>query len=228
MQPESGSRLSAARWLSKVPCGVTFISQLTTVLPFFLCPQTRRPFAATIRSSSRPRAKWSRSYSASSATSTSSWRIIRKVSPLLLFQLHRRIIPTLPVSAQRHVYVFTPPLTNVSVMYRNFWERIVLDLWLTPCPSDLETSVLSETSLKFARAIGSIHLQRRLLALSCAKPHVCPLPLDYSIIGIPEVLQFTVRLLEGETQNKHTTHVTQSVIFSHPVKTHSQRACRVR
>lgn len=42
-----------------------------------------RLFAATIRSSLRPRAKWSLSYSASLATSTSSWRITLKVSYLL-------------------------------------------------------------------------------------------------------------------------------------------------
>lgn len=36
--------------------------------------------AATIRSSLRLKAKWSRSYSANSATSISSWRIIQKAS----------------------------------------------------------------------------------------------------------------------------------------------------
>lgn len=47
---------------------------------YFCVPS--RLFGATIHSSLRQRAKWTLSYSASWATSTSSWRIIRKVSHL--------------------------------------------------------------------------------------------------------------------------------------------------
>lgn len=47
---------------------------------YFCIPS--RLFGATIHSSLRQRAKWTLSYSASWATSTSSWRIIRKVSHL--------------------------------------------------------------------------------------------------------------------------------------------------
>lgn len=62
-----------------VPLSPCFLPFCITPICFCLLP---RLFAATIRSSLRPRAKWSQSCSVSSATSTSFWRITRKVSNL--------------------------------------------------------------------------------------------------------------------------------------------------
>lgn len=54
-----------------------------------------------------------------------------------------------------------------------------------------------------------------------------PFSFNNSIIGIPEVLQFTVRLLEGETQHTHThtclhaSFLIQLVILSQRVSKHT-------
>lgn len=132
-------------------------------------------------------------------------------------------------------YIFTLGLTNTL----NTPNLFILALWLTLHPSYLETLKcycnfpwIHSRSI-YTHAVGSIPARHKcwLLPLSSAvvlwwqiNP-LLPSPFNYSIIGIPEVLQFTVRLLEGETL-KTNTHVptcspSHSVSDTHILSMHT-------
>lgn len=129
--------------------------------------------AATIRSSLRPKARWSRSYSANSATSISSWRIIRKVSD-----------------------------HPAHVLFRTFQRRF-----------DTVEEVLE--SVIFGSDVLLI-IRWDWCTLKCIKWWLL---FNYSIISIPEVLQFTVRLLEGKTCQPHCSVLPWHNIFNNSLYT---------
>lgn len=89
------------------------ISGRRTFEAMCICVPPPRLFAATIRSSLRPRAKWSLSYSASWATSTSSWRITRKVSNL---------------SFSPALKGFAKPYLACMFLFRDAWSTVHLHL----------------------------------------------------------------------------------------------------
>lgn len=99
-----------------------FSSFCITPICFCLLP---RLFAATIRSSWRPRAKWSQSCSVSSATSTSFWRITRKVSNLCSKAALECFVQSSPYYAVFFCWFFFLSL------HLGFWQALLIHFhWL--------------------------------------------------------------------------------------------------
>lgn len=199
------------RFCSLIP---VFSSFCITPICFCLLP---RLFAATIRSSWRPRAKWSQSCSVSSATSTSFWRITRKVSNLCSKAALECFVQSSPIMQCFFCcFFFKSPswvLTNTS-------NTLPLTYAFWACMSMCR------------RALGRPPARHKCWLLTFSSAVLCwhrltlhfPLLFNYSVIGIPEVLQFTVRLLEGETHKHRRTCLHTLAFFPTHALAHAQEA----
>lgn len=82
------------------------------------------------------------------------------------------------------------------------------------------------------RALGRPPARHKCWLLTFSSAVLCwhrltlhfPLLFNYSIIGIPEVLQFTVRLLEGETHKHRRTWLHTLAFFPTHALAHAQEA----
>lgn len=153
-----------------------------------------RLFAAMTRSSWRPRGRWSQRYFVSSDTSTSSWRTIQKVSdqnPDFYDFIFKN------ASIDGSIWFKLRPICELVVVSR--WGgdvlQTVVHVWHGS--RDASRHISSDASRHYSLE-GPMWLHCYYVRyFSLLKLISAPLCFTCSIIGIPEVLQFTVRLLEG-------------------------------